>query len=128
MGCTVGAKCLDCGKEFSIDHGGGFFFHLVRCESCGKTKSIGFERLGKLHLRYVKGLPGPYCISSSESDKYIQQNTHVEPICEEDYYKGVETYAGNCKCGGKFTFTASPRCPHCRSLRIEEGTITIMYD
>ena len=57
MGHRVSAKCLECGKAFTVDHGGGFFFHLLRCEKCGKTKAIDFDRLGELHLRHLKGLP-----------------------------------------------------------------------
>ena len=60
MGHIVEAKCLDCGEKFEIEHGGGFFFHLLRCDKCGKTESIGFDKLGELHLQYLKGLPGPY--------------------------------------------------------------------
>jgi hypothetical protein len=30
MGDQVIAECLDCHKTFSVDPGGGFFFHLLR--------------------------------------------------------------------------------------------------
>jgi len=35
-----------------VDHGGGFFLRLARCDECGKTKSIGFDELDEIHLRY----------------------------------------------------------------------------
>jgi hypothetical protein len=105
-----------------------FVFHLLRCDSCGKTKSIAFDDLGDLHFRYIKGLPGPYIVATSESDRYIQMNVQLEPIPEVEYYKGVEAFAGKCKCGGKYTFDAPPRCPKCQSTRIEEGKITMLYD
>jgi uncharacterized Zn finger protein len=56
MGSQVNAKCRECGNTFTVMHGGGFFFHLVRCDQCGETKSIKFSNLGELHLRYLKGL------------------------------------------------------------------------
>lgn len=128
MGHSVEAKCLDCGEHFTIDYDGGFSFHLIRCDRCGKTKSIGFDKLGELHLRYVKGLPGPYSITSSEMDEYIRNNANVEPISKEEYYAGVKAFARKCKYGGRFTFDAPPRCPECRSTKIQESDITVMYD
>jgi len=128
MGHQVSAKCLDCGQRFTIDHGGGFSFHLVRCDRCGKTKSIGFDDLGELHLRYLKGLPGPYCIASAEHDENVRKHASVEPISEEEYHRGIEAIAGKCRCRGKYTLDAPPRCPKCRSTRIEEGEPTVMYD
>jgi hypothetical protein len=128
MGCSVAAKCGDCGATFTVDHGGGFFFHLVRCDRCGQTRSIGFDELGELHLSYLKGLPGPYCIASAAHDENVRKNAPVEPISEEQYHKGVETLAGGCGCGGEYRLDAPHRCPECRSTRIEEGEIDIMYD
>jgi hypothetical protein len=128
MGYQVGAKCGECGNTFTVDHGGGFSFHLVRCEKCGKTKSIGFDELGELHLRYLKGLPGSYCIASSEHDRYVRENAEVVPISEDEYHKGIEAAAGTCECGGNYGLDAPPRCPKCRSTRIDEGEPNVMYD
>ena len=128
MGRVVRARCLDCGRTFRLEHGGGFSFHLVCCDTCGKTKSIGFDELGELHLRYLKGLPGPYSVATAEHDETIRKHASVEPISEEEYHRGVERVAGKCKCRGKYTLDAPPRCPKCRSTRIEEGETTVMYD
>lgn len=128
MGSEVEAKCLDCGKIFTVKDGGGFFFHLVRCNKCGKTKSIGFDDLGELHLRYLKGLPAPYCIASSEHDRIIQKHATIEAISEEEYHRGIDAIAGKCRCGGKYTLDAPSRCPKCRSTHIEEGETILMYD
>ena len=128
MGCQVNAKCLDCGNTFTVDQGGGFRFHLVRCDKCGKTKSIGFNKLGDLHLKYLNGLPGSYSIMSSDHDEYVRMHVPLEPISEDDYHKGIEALSGNCRCGGKYTLDALPRCPECRSKNIEEGEIILMYD
>ena len=130
MGHTVKAKCLDCGNEFTVSHDGGFFFHLLRCNKCGKTKSVNFRDLGELHLQYLKGLPGPYCVASSEHDKYVREHSSVEPISENEYHKKVEAFAGKCKCNGKYCFDAPPRCPKCHSKQIAENEDDILtfYD
>ena len=128
MGQTVKAKCLECSYHFTLNSGGGFFFHLLRCENCGSTKSISFEELGEIHLRYLKGLSGPYCIASATHDKNIQDNAQIEPLSKSEYDKQITILAGTCKCGGRFTFDEPPRCPKCRSTRISEGDTTIFYD
>ena len=128
MGQQVEAECLDCGATFTIDHGGGFVFHLLRCDKCGRTTCIGFDELGELHLRYLKGLPGPYCVATSEHDEKVRKYAQVEPISEEEYHRNVEIIAGHCPCGGKYTFDAPPRCPKCHSTRLTEGDTAIYYD
>lgn len=128
MGHQVDAKCLDCDGSFTVEHGGGFFFHLLRCDKCGKTKSIDFGKLGELHLRYLKGLDGPYCVASSEHDENVRENVRVEPISEDEYHSGIEAMAGKCRCRGKYTLDAPPRCPKCRSTHLKEGDVTVMYD
>ena len=128
MGHQIAAKCLDCGRTFTLERGGGFSFHLVRCDKCGKTKAIGFNDLGEIHLRHLMGLPGPYCVASAKHDGSVRKNAPVEPISKAEYHKGVEAIAGKCRCSGKYTLDAPARCPKCRSMRIEEGAITLLYD
>ena len=128
MGHRARAKCLDCGASFTVNQGGGFAFHLLRCDKCGKTKTVGFDQLGEVHDRYLKGLPGPYCVATSEHDKLVREQVDVAPLSEEDYHRAVEKIAGKCKCGGQYVFDASPRCPKCQSEHIREGGITAMYD
>jgi len=79
MGGVVSAKCRKCGKAFEYSDGGGFFFHLVRCDRCGKTKSVPFSRLGELHLRYLKGLPGPCAYATRDTDRKVQEEYPGEP-------------------------------------------------
>ena len=128
MGHKAKAKCRECRRTFTVERGGGFVFHLVRCNTCGKTKSIGFDELGDLHLRYLKGLPGPYCIASAEHDKDIREYAQIEPISEVEYNRGIESFAGKCRCGGSFYLNTPPRCPKCRSTQIDEGETTVLYD
>ena len=117
MGSRDDARCLDCAESFMVDSGGGFFFHLLRCDQCGHTKSVGFDELGELHLRYLKGLGEPYAVISAEHDRYVGEHVDVEPIDEKEYRAGVAEAAGSCECAGRFTFDAPPRCPRCRIIR-----------
>ena len=116
MGRQYDAKCKKCGKKFTVRDGGGFIFHLLHCDKCGREKSISFDEIGEPHLRYIKGLDIPYCIATSKHDEDIQKNYPGEPLSEEEYNKAVEKKAGKCDCGGRFRFDALPRCPKCGSL------------
>jgi hypothetical protein len=106
VGCVVEAECLECGNVFTLEHGGGFFFHLVRCDKCGRTKSISFDDLGELHLRYLKGLSGPCAIETSAKDGDIRNQVPLEPISEEEYNGRIRPIAGKCRCGGKYALEA----------------------
>ena len=128
MGGQISTKCLDCGREFTFDDGGGFVFHLLRCDTCGETKGVGFEELGELHLRYLKGLSVPYCEATRDHDERVRADPTLKPISERTYHNRVEVFAGACSCGGKFRFNARPRCPGCRSTRIGKCHVTALYD
>ena len=131
MGHSYGAICSKCGEKFTVYEGGGFFFHLLHCNKCGKEKSIGFDELGEIHLRYVKGLPGPYCIASQNSDKEIRETYPGQPLGEREYNKLVENFAGDCSCGGKFKFSSKSRCPKCHSLKYTRDPVkmgNMFYD
>ena len=128
MGHRNMAKCKTCGHDFVVDHGGGFFFHLLRCDSCSRTKSLDFEEIGELHLQYLKSSDMPYSIAGQEQWENVRENYQGKALPEGDYRKAVEKLAGKCKCGGNFSFNAKPRCPKCKSLDIEEGPTLIHYD
>ncbi len=128
MGQIATGKCLDCGETFIVNHGGGFFFYLLRCDRCGKTKSMRLDDLADRHTRFGNGLPGPYPFSRMETNEQVRKNALAELIPKDDYHNGIEGIAGNCGCGGKYTMDAPPRCPKCHSTRIEEGEIILIYD
>ena len=130
MGNRYTAICEKCGDKFEVNNGGGFFFHLLHCDQCGKEKSISFDELGDIHLRYVKGLSVPYCMVSAEKDKRIQEEYPGTPLSEDEYHAEVERMAGQCHCGGEFKFDASPRCPKCKSAAFSEDPDGeyVMYD
>jgi len=90
---------------------------------------IKFFDIGEPHLQYIKGLPGPYCVATSETDQNIRENYPGEAINEKQYHAIVEEMAGRCRCGGKFSFKSRPKCPKCKSVALEDtGEMTIMYD
>ena len=127
MGQESPATCGKCGNLFRVRQGGGFVFHLLHCDTCGEEKVVLFEELGEIHLRYLKGLPGPYSISTQEHDRHVRENYPGEPLLEEEYYREVEKLAGECPCGGHFTMKARPRCPKCHSSKWTQdkwGTFT----
>jgi hypothetical protein len=128
MGHTLKAECGDCGHEFEARSGGGFFFHLLRCDTCVLDKSLSFEEIGEPHLRYLKGLEVPYCTASREHDRSVRENYQGEPIPEDEYHRQVESIAGSCHCGGHFRFDAPLRCPTCRSANVREGPTLDLYD
>jgi hypothetical protein len=108
MGYTAEAKCRECGEKFEFKQGGGFAFHLVRCDQCGETKDISFEEFGEHHI--------------------LARERRGKPISEDEYNAAVDLVAGPCKCKGKYTLNAPPRCPKCRSRNISQGRITVCYD
>ena len=130
MGSSFGAICNKCDRTFEINDGGGFHFHLLHCDKCGKDKSINFEEIGEPHLRYIKGLPGPYAIASRENDKHIQDSYPGNPMPEDEYHAAVESLAGKHKCGGYYKFDAPARCPKCKStdFRPDPNQPDICYD
>ncbi len=120
MGKTYGALCNSCGHRFEAHDGGGFFFHMLHCDTCGKEKSVSFDKLGDAHLRYIKGHEGPCSEATRSFDKSVQERYPDPPLTEEEYYAIVEEVAGDHSCGGHFCIDAPPRCPKCRSADIRE--------
>jgi hypothetical protein len=47
MGSGHQARCLECAESFVVNRGGGFAFHMLRCDQCGQTRSIGFDEFDK---------------------------------------------------------------------------------
>lgn len=45
MGQQVNATCLDCGQTFTVDDGGGFIFHLLRCNKCERKTPLDLINL-----------------------------------------------------------------------------------
>ncbi len=128
MGHGTSAVCRKCGAEFQANEGGGFFFHLLHCDQCGREKAVSFAKLGKLHERYVKGLSVPYCIASMARDSAIQAREDIEPMTAAEYRLAVEKKLRKCRCGGRYRFDALGRCPKCRSTEWDPSGGSCCYD
>lgn len=115
MGSTTGQVCRVCGARFAVQSGGGFYFDLLHCDRCGRTQDVGHQDLGDIHLRFVKGLPGPYAVSRAAMDRRIQQEYPGEPLNRDEYHTAAEATLEPCECGGRFLYDAPPRCSTCRS-------------
>ena len=131
MGHSFTAKCKKCNAKFTVSEGGGFMFHELRCDKCGHAKGIGFDEIGDPHLRWRKGLPGPWTVGSQEFDDDIKNNYPGEPLSDEEYHKIIEEMVGKCKkCQeGQYRFDAPARCPECKSTEFEDtGEDWVCYD
>jgi hypothetical protein len=117
MGSMTSYICRTCGTHFMANEGGGFFFDLLRCDTCGKTRSVSHQDLGDIHLGFVKGLPGPYAVARAGMDREIRATYPGRPLTRDEYHAAAEATLDACACGGRFSYHAPARCPHCRSTR-----------
>ena len=129
MGHGFEGKCAACGHKTQFRVGGGFFFHLLHCDRCGKERSIAFDKLRDVHERYVKGLRGPWTVVTMDRDQEIQENAPIQPLSHDEYHHAIEELVGKCPCGGQFSMTAPPRCPRCQSAEITQVPgLEMFYD
>ena len=103
MAYEEAAMCLDCSDIFRMEQGGGFF-HLFHCDKCGHIKSIGFDERGELYIRYFENNAGYFSAARVEHYQFVRRSPHEGPIGKEKFHKCIEALAGNCTCGGRFTF------------------------
>jgi len=120
MGQSIGATCIECGCQFTVNYGGGWAFHLLHCEKCGAEKNVPHDELGEFHERYMARWGS--VADTVEDDE--------ESMTDEQYDAAVEEHAGKCTCGGSFGLRARPRCPDCGSANFveEPERHRILYD
>lgn len=132
MGSLAGYICEACGAHFMIRDGGGFFFDLLHCDTCGAAKGISHQELGDIHLRFVQGLSGPYTVARSDMDRGIQREYPGRPLSRAEYHSAAETTLDPCSCGGRFRYDAPARCPTCRSTseswKRDPKAVSMLYD
>ncbi len=119
MGMIYKERCKECGFEFVVRTGGGFVFELLRCDTCGETRSVNHKDIGEPFRRYAGGPHGPFAFLTMERDEATQAEYSAEPMTREEYHSAVEEILGECSCGGKYRFNAPPRCKRCRSTDLE---------
>ena len=66
-------------------------------------------------MGYIKVLNVPYTVATAGRDRRIREQYPGEPLSEAEYHAAVEASLKPCKCGGRFRYDASGRCPSCRS-------------
>ncbi len=115
MGSAAGHICKVCGSQVWARSGGGFFFDLLHCDTCGRDQNVTHQELGDIHLGFVKGLPGPYAVARSKMDSQIQREFEGTTLTREEYHAAAEATLDPCPCGGRFRYDAPARCPECRS-------------
>jgi hypothetical protein len=132
MGSATRYICGRCGTHFIVQSGGGFFFDLLHCDTCGQSRSVRHADLGDVHLRFVKGLGRPYAIARAEMDRRIQAEYEGEPIDRAEYRALAEASLEACECGGTFRYDAVSRCPSCRSTsdewEVDPRAASMLYD
>jgi hypothetical protein len=132
MGSSTGWICKDCGSHFTTRHGGGFFFDLLHCDACGRTRNVSHQDLGDIHLGFVKGLPGPYAVARSAMDRQIKETYRGKTLSRAEYRAAAEATLEPCDCGGHFRYDARARCPTCRSTEesweVDPSAPSMFYD
>jgi hypothetical protein len=106
-------RCFDCDSVFYHESGGGFGFHSLDCDKCGKHKLLDFSKLRDIQRRHFHKHPagcGTTWLYVREVNLGNNQDT---------YYTEVERAAGNCECEGKYRFNAPTRCPKCKSTNVQ---------
>lgn len=101
MGTQWRVTCRQCGTRFEARDGGGFAFHMLHCEQCGREHAVDEQQMGTTFRA-----DGPAL------DAWIV--TNIMP----------------CLCGGRFTLDAKARCPRCKSDDWDESNAEpdIEYD
>ena len=118
MGFASGQICKVCGTSFRVQDGGGFFFDMLHCDTCGEAKSVGHVDLGDIHFGFVKGLGRP--VRRRPHRRWTggsRTSSAGEPLSRDEYHAAAEATLAPCSCGGRFRYDAPARCPNCRSTR-----------
>jgi len=61
----------------------------TRIDRSRKAKHVGFDELGDLDTRYLKGSDQPYTIADSAEHRYIRDHVDIESMSREEYYAGT---------------------------------------
>jgi hypothetical protein len=107
--------CRRDGTRFAARQGGGFWFDLLHCDSCGRGQNVSHEDLGDIHLGFIKGLRTVYAMSRSTFDREVQRTFPGPTLSRDEYHAAAEATLEPCACGGRFRYDAPARCPTCRS-------------
>jgi len=119
MGAEYRGRCNACGTTFTYKESGGFCFHVLRCDTCGRSKMVEHDKPDGPDALFSRDLSSDLESPADEPAGPIDRGTDVA---------AVERKVRPCRCGGRYRFDAPPRCPRCRSTDIDRGEITLLYD
>ncbi len=85
MGCQKLVVCSNCKYPFTVNEGGGMFFHLLKCDKCGKDRTILFSTIENFHLdtdtisekKYESLVEKKYGNVNAEADSNLMLNLDV---------------------------------------------------
>jgi hypothetical protein len=64
------SRCLNCGTRFGVEHGGGLFFHLLRCDTMRRDQ-----------VRQIRGArPDPPALSEGPPGPLLRGQQEVRPL------------------------------------------------
>ena len=113
MATIVRNTCLDCDTVFTRTVGPTMTADNLTCDRCGRSQLVSHAAIGDVHLRYIKGLAGPWSVSRTEADAFVRAHYPGEPLERADYEVAAEDALEPCSCGGRFRYGAPARCPRC---------------
>jgi hypothetical protein len=118
MGIETSLECSNCHSVFTYCDGGGFDFHLLHCDRCGKEKLVNYSKLREIHWKYFRDRNPVYAAADLF---YLHYPPNGQPKPNRDlYWREIEDVAGNCRCGGQYREAAPRRCPKCKSTNVQE--------
>lgn len=131
MGSMFGAVCGACGFHFVVHEGGGFTFEILRCDACGRERTIPHSKVRALHEAFdAPWWEEPAGARPKKRVKPARTKAPTPRMTFEEYHAKLAEFAGPCKCGGRFAVEAPIRCPKCKSREFSEdptGPMS-MYD
>ena len=106
MGIRAVFKCLDCGRKFTKDAGGGFNFWLLRCVKCDTAKKVNED------WESVYGKVSNEGESTIPVEKIIKLANDLR--CR--------------RCGDEMRIDLHVMCPSCHSRSNETENVLVFYD
>jgi hypothetical protein len=83
---------------------------------------IGHEEVADAHRRFVERADETMEIEDGQEAREAFGRARTE------FHAAVNAAAGECSCGGRYRHDAPPRCPVCRSTKLDRGNVRRLFD
>jgi hypothetical protein len=126
-----GAVCSACGFHFVVHDGGGFTFEILRCDACGRERTIPHSEISELHAAFEAAWrEQSEGAGRKKRTKPVRTQKPKPGLTFEEYQTKLTEFAGPCTCGGHFVAEAPIRCPDCGSKKFREDPAgpSVLYD